>query len=110
MKEGELYKRGSPTVLYFENIGHVAKNWKLRWFILEADKLYYLKSKPPSDQQTKIPDKPQGIVFLLNCRVVLADTPSSEIQEHPPTNFSPEKEGFNFYVEVMNPLWIMDTM
>jgi serine/threonine protein kinase len=37
-KEGSLRKKG-----------HIVKNWKLRWFILKGDKLWYFKSKEALD-------------------------------------------------------------
>jgi hypothetical protein len=45
-KEGSLRKQG-----------HIVKNWKLRWFILKGDKLWYFKSKEGLD-------KPLGEIVL----------------------------------------------
>jgi serine/threonine protein kinase len=51
-KEGSLRKKG-----------HVVKNWKLRWFILKGDKLWYFKSK--EELQT-----PLGEIGLSGCTCV----------------------------------------
>jgi len=53
-KSGELSKRG-----------HVVKNWKTRWFILQEKKLFYFKKK--SD------NKPAGVVDLKMCQVNPSD-------------------------------------
>ncbi|GAM21866.1 hypothetical protein SAMD00019534_050410 [Acytostelium subglobosum LB1] len=49
-KEGELKKQG-----------HIVKNWKKRWFVIQKDLLFYFKDK--SDP------KPIGVVPLRMCRV-----------------------------------------
>jgi len=47
-KQGELKKKG-----------HVVKNWKTRWFIVQNDMLFYFKSRGDS--------KPVGVIPLRNC-------------------------------------------
>lgn len=49
-KEGELKK-----------LGHLVKNWKVRWFRVKKDMLFYFKDRKE--------DKPQGVVPLRMCRV-----------------------------------------
>ena len=66
-KQGELRKEG-----------HFVKNWKIRWFILQKDKLFYFKSRldskpvgyiPLKDSVVRRSDKFRGkreFVFELN--------------------------------------------
>jgi len=49
-KQGELRKQG-----------HVVKNWKTRWFIIQHDTMFYFKQKGDS--------KPVGQIPLRNCQV-----------------------------------------
>ena len=44
-KQGELRKQG-----------HVVKNWKTRWFIIQHDMMFYFKQKGVSDQLSIIQD------------------------------------------------------
>jgi len=51
--EGQLMKQG-----------HIVKNWKTRWFILQHARLFYFKSKP-----NKWIVKPTGCIYLYNALV-----------------------------------------
>eukprot|EP01114_Cavostelium_apophysatum_P012705 TRINITY_DN2903_c0_g1_i1.p1 TRINITY_DN2903_c0_g1~~TRINITY_DN2903_c0_g1_i1.p1 ORF type:complete len:530 (+),score=123.23 TRINITY_DN2903_c0_g1_i1:167-1756(+) len=65
-KEGELTKQG-----------HFVKNWKVRWFMLKKDKLYYFKSKPTGAPGET--EKPAGSIYLKNCIINrMGDIPGRE--------------------------------
>lgn len=44
--------------------GHIVRNWKTRWFILQHNKLFYFKEPP-----TKWITKPTGSIYLNGCSV-----------------------------------------
>lgn len=53
VKQGELKKKGQkgsafPYVSFLAShalVGHLVKNWKTRWFILQSDMLFYFKKR-----------------------------------------------------------------
>jgi serine/threonine protein kinase len=47
--------------------GHVVKNWKTRWFVLQADMLFYFKDKKSTSKQ------PKGCMALKNASVRSTD-------------------------------------
>ncbi len=53
--EGQLTKQG-----------HVVKNWKVRWFILQHNRLFYFKTKP-----NKYTTKPTGCITLKDAIINL---------------------------------------
>ena len=57
--EGQLIKQG-----------HFVKNWKMRWFILQHNKLFYFKNRP-----TKYIREPTGVILLKGSTLNL--TPKS---------------------------------
>ena len=50
-KEGELRKQGMPhyPIQLSYIIGHIVKSWKVRWFVIKKDIMYYFKTKKVGD-------------------------------------------------------------
>jgi len=58
-KAGELVKQG-----------HIVRNWKSRWFILQNELLYYFKSKES--------ERPISVIYLNGCKISPIEIPGKD--------------------------------